>query len=162
VGRHVRIGRHSYTVIGVLQSKGQSPFGADQDDRLVMPIGGWFSRINPSTRREIQILMISAPDAASIWHAQRVTYDVMRGQHRLKPNDEPDFLIATQREFQATQDRIMGVLSMLLLSVASISLVVGGVGVTNIMLVAINERRREIGLRLAIGAEPGDIRLQFL
>jgi putative ABC transport system permease protein len=162
VGRRLRIGRHSYEVVGVLASKGQSPFGSDQDERLVIPIGAWFSRVSPSPTKQLHMIMVSAREAALVGQAEREIEAIMRQQHRLLAFDENDFMTATQRQFQETQNRIQGVLSVLLLSVASISLFVGGVGVTNIMLVSVNERRREIGLRLAIGAQPSDIRAQFL
>jgi putative ABC transport system permease protein len=162
IGRRLRVGRHGYRIVGVLASKGQSPFGADQDERVVMPIGSWFSRVSPSATKQVHMIMVSARDATVIGETEREVEAVLRERHRLEPFEESDFQTATQREFQATQDRIQGVLSVLLLSVASISLFVGGVGVTNIMLVSVNERRREIGLRMAIGAQPGDIRLQFL
>jgi putative ABC transport system permease protein len=162
VGRRLRIGRHSYVVIGELTSKGQSPFGADQDDRVVMPIGSWFARIAPSASKQLNIIMLSARTPALIEQTEQEARLILRERRLLAEAEEDDFTTATQRDFQATQDRIQGVLSILLLSVASISLFVGGVGVTNMMLVNVHERRREIGLRLAVGAEPADISLQFL
>jgi putative ABC transport system permease protein len=162
VGHRVRIGRHDYQVIGVLESKGQSPFGADQDDRVIMPIGSWFARVSRSATKQVHMIIASARDPSLVGQTERDMEAVLRERHRIGPFGENDFTLATQREFQQTQERIQGILSVLLLSVASISLFVGGVGVTNIMLVSVNERRREIGLRMAIGAQPGDIRLQFL
>jgi putative ABC transport system permease protein len=162
VGHRLRIGQHTYRVIGSLQSKGQSPFGADQDARILMPIGSWFTRVSPGPSRNLQIIMCSAVDASLIDQAERQITDILRQRHRISDPSRDDFQVRTQRQFQQTQDNITGVLSLLLLSVAGISLFVGGVGVMNILLVSVNERKREIGLRLAVGARPSDIRLQFL
>ncbi len=162
VGRQIRIGRHSYRVVGALASKGQSPFGTDQDDRIVMPIGSWFSRVSPTIGDQVQIIMGQARDGSVVGQAERQVAEIMRQQHQIRDGEEEDFTIRTQKQFQETQDSIAGVISVLLLSVAAIALFVGGVGVMNVMLVTVNERKREIGLRMAIGARPADIRLQFL
>lgn len=162
VGRQLRIGRHSYRVVGELASKGQSPFGTDQDDRLVMPIGSWFARVAPSATQQVQIIMGQAKDESVVEQAERQVADIMRQAHKIPPGEEDDFMIRSQKQFQETQDNVADVISLLLLSVAAIALFVGGVGVMNIMLVSVNERKREIGIRMAIGARPADIRLQFL
>lgn len=162
IGRRVRVGRHGYLVIGLLESKGQSPFGTDQDDRMLMPIGSWFSRINQSPLQHVQIVMASAKSASVIGQAERQVTAIMSQRRQLLEGEEPDFMVRTQKAFQETQDSIAGVISTLLLSVAAISLFVGGVGVMNIMLVSVNERKREIGIRMAIGARASDVRLQFL
>lgn len=162
IGQRIRLGRHSYQVIGMMQSKGESPFGADQDDRVVMPIGGWFTRVSPNSGQQLQIIMSSARDPSLISQAERQVQEVMRQRHALAEGEVDDFQVRTQRQFQETQDNITGVLSMLLLSVATIALFVGGVGVMNILLVSVNERKREIGIRMAVGARPADVRLQFL
>lgn len=162
VGETLRIGKHAYQVVGLLGPKGRSPFGTDQDNRVVMPIGSWFARVSPSFDQRIQILMASAREAAVVTQAERQITDVMRQRHRLAPGDEDDFMVRSQQQFQETQDGISQVLTALLLSVAGIALFVGGVGVMNIMLVSVNERRREIGIRMAIGARAANIRWQFL
>ncbi len=162
VGRTLRIGKHAYQVVGTLESKGRSPFGTDQDDRIIMPIGSWFARVSPSFDRRVQIIMASARDSSVIGQAERQVTEIMRQRHLLKPGDEDDFMVRSQKTFQEAQEGIQNVLTILLLSVAGISLFVGGVGVMNIMLVSVNERRREIGIRMAIGARAVDIRLQFL
>jgi putative ABC transport system permease protein len=162
IGRRIRLGKHSYQVIGVMQSKGESPFGADQDDRLVLPIGGWFTRISPNSSGQVQIIMSSARDPGLITQAERQIQQVMRQTHGILEGEPDDFQVRTQRQFQQTQDNVTGVISLLLLSVAAIALFVGGVGVMNILLVSVNERKREIGIRMAVGARPGDVRLQFL
>jgi putative ABC transport system permease protein len=162
IGRQIRIGRHSYRVVGRLRSKGTSPFGTDQDDRLVVPITSWFSRVSPSPNQQVQIIMGSAREPSLTSQAERQVAEIMRQRHQISPEQEPDFDIRTQQQFQETQDSIARILSLLLLSVAAIALLVGGVGVMNIMLVGVNERKREIGIRMAIGARASDIRLQFL
>lgn len=162
IGRSVRIGRHSYRIVGLLESKGQSPFGADQDDRLVIPIGTWFARISPGFGKQVQIIITSAKSSSAVGQAEREIDGLMRQRHSIAESAEPDFQVRTQKQFQETQDSIYRVLSLLLLSVAAVSLFVGGVGVMNILLVSVNERKREIGIRMAIGAKASDIRLQFM
>jgi putative ABC transport system permease protein len=162
VGLFVRAGRHRYRVVGLLESKGQSPFGADQDDRLVIPIGTWFARISPGFGKQVQIIMISARELSTVRQVEREVIALMRQRHSIAENEEEDFAVRTQKQFQETQDSIYRVLSLLLLSVAAVSLFVGGVGVMNILLVSVNERKREIGIRMAIGAKAADIRLQFM
>lgn len=162
IGRSVRIGRHNYHVVGLLESKGQSPFGVDQDDRLVIPIGTWFARISPGFGKQVQIIIASAQSSSAVGQAEREIDGLMRQRHSITETAEPDFQVRTQKQFQETQDSIYRVLSLLLLSVAAVSLFVGGVGVMNILLVSVNERKREIGIRMAIGAKASDIRLQFM
>ncbi len=162
IGRQLRIGRHSYRVVGRLSSKGQSPFGSDQDDRIVMPITSWLSRIQPGAGDRVQIIMGSARQGDLVEQARRQFDAIMKQQHRIAAGEERDFMIRTQQQFQETQDGIARVISLLLLSVAGIALFVGGVGVMNILLVSVNDRKREIGIRMAVGAQASDIRLQFL
>jgi putative ABC transport system permease protein len=162
LGRSVRIGRHTYRVIGVMKSKGESPFGVDQDDRLIVPIGSWFARIAPSSVKQLQIIMGSARSADLSGQAEQQILEIMRQRHAIAEGQVDDFQIRTQRQFQETQDNVTGVISALLLSVATIALFVGGVGVMNILLVSVNERKREIGIRMAVGARPADVRMQFL
>ncbi len=162
IGRTVRVGRHSYRVVGLLESKGQSPFGADQDDRLVIPIGTWFARVSPGFGNQVQIIMISARESSAVRQVEREVTALMRQRHSVAEGEENDFAVRTQKQFQQTQDSIYRVLSILLLSVAAVALFVGGVGVMNILLVSVNERKREIGIRMAIGAKASDIRLQFM
>lgn len=162
VGRLLRIGRHGYRVVGLLQSKGQSLFGVDQDDRLVIPIGTWFSRVSPGFGKQVQIIIASAKELELVGQAERQIIALMRQRHSILDGEEDDFQVRTQKQFQETQDSIYRVLSLLLLSVAAVSLFVGGVGVMNILLVSVNERKREIGIRMAIGAKASDIRLQFM
>ncbi len=161
IGRSIRIDRHSYRVLGVLEEKGEAPFGGDQDDTVLMPIGSFRGRVMRTPPDFAGSLMISATSAETTDRAVAQIDSILRQRHRIE-NKEPDFQIRTQKEFQAIQGLIYGVLTLLLVVVAAISLVVGGIGVMNIMLVSVTERTREIGIRMAIGAQESDIQLQFL
>jgi putative ABC transport system permease protein len=161
VGQILRIGRHAYRVIGVLESKGEGSFG-DQDDIVVMPIGSMRARVVKTAPGFAGVLMISATSPETTDRAVAQIQSILRQRHRIAEGREPDFGIRTQKEFQAMQGVIYGILTMLLVLIAGISLIVGGIGVMNIMLVSVTERTREIGIRMAIGAREGDIRTQFL
>ena len=162
VGYGLRIGRHRFDVVGALSSKGFSPFGTDQDDRIVMPIGAWQSRISPGHGDRVDIVIASAPDADRVDWLKEQMDQVMMERHRIPPGGKRDYNLFTQDQFRQGQQEIYEVLSLILVSVAGVSLFVGGVGVMNILLVSVTERQREIGTRLAVGARARDIRLQFL
>jgi putative ABC transport system permease protein len=162
VGYSLRIGRHRFEVVGLLSRKGQSPFGSDQDDRIVMPIGSWQARVFAGHERKVDIIIASAPDSASVASLRDQMDQIMLEQHGIAPEGKRDFRLLTQDSFRKNEEEIYQVLSLVLVSVAAISLFVGGVGVMNIMLVNVTERRREIGTRLAVGARQWDIRWQFL
>jgi putative ABC transport system permease protein len=161
LGHTIRIGRAPFRVIGILESRGASAFGDDQDDRILMPIGSYRARVRPVKNQRVDLIMASAARAESTERAQGQIDAILRQRHRIG-GGEPDFDITTQAEFQKTQEGISNVLSILFLSVAAVSLIVGGIGVMNIMLVSVTERTREIGIRMAIGAREGDILTQFL
>ncbi|MGA7119396.1 MAG: ABC transporter permease [Polyangiaceae bacterium] len=163
VGRTIRLGRYPYRVIGLLATKGEAPFGGDQDDAVIMPSSSFRSRIMRTPPGFAGALMASARSTDATERAVRQIDGILRQRHHI-PDDarEPDFVIRTQKEFAEMQDRIYGILTLLLVFVAAISLIVGGIGVMNIMLVSVTERTREIGIRMAIGAREGDIRTQFL
>jgi len=162
VGRTVRIGRYPYRVLGVLATKGEAPFGGDQDDVVLMPSASFRSRVMRTPPGFAGVLMASASSADTTERAVRQIDAILRQRHHIDEGRDPDFVIRTQKEFAAMQDRIYGMLTLLLIGVATISLVVGGIGVMNIMLVSVAERTREIGIRMAIGAREADIRTQFL
>jgi putative ABC transport system permease protein len=162
IGRVIRIGRHPFRVIGVLEPKGNSPFGEDQDDRLMMPVGSFRGRVMRTAPGRVDMLMASASSEETTPRAQAQITAILRQRHRIPEAGDPDFRVNTQAEFRQAQQAISGVLSALLLSVAAVSLVVGGIGVMNIMLVSVAERTREIGIRLSIGARERDILVQFL
>ena len=161
IGRYVRVGKHPFLIVGTLLSKGQSPF-EDQDDRIMIPIGTWRSRVSPTLGDRVQLIMASAKNSESTSEAERQITQILKQRHHLSDSDQADFRIGTQDAFKKSQDAVFDVLTILLLSVAAISLIVGGVGVMNIMLVGVTERTREIGIRMAIGAKPRDIQIQFL
>ncbi len=161
IGRFVRVGKHPFRVIGTLKSKGDSPF-EDQDDRIIMPIGSWRSRVRPTSGRRVQLIMAKSKSSGHTAQAVRQIDGILRQRHRIDDGEEADFRVRTQEGFKKRQDAVFGALTALLLSVAAVSLFVGGVGVMNIMLVSVAERTREIGIRMAIGARKLDIQLQFL
>ncbi len=162
IGRTVRIGRYNFKVLGVLESKGQAPIGGDQDDQIVMPIGSMRARVFRTPAGFAGALMISASSSDTTDRAVNQITGILKQRHHIDESKEPDFVIRTQQEFLALQQGIYGVLTALLVAVAAVSLVVGGIGIMNIMLVSVTERTREIGIRMAIGAREHDIRTQFL
>ncbi len=162
VGRSVRIGFHSFRVVGVLESKGEAPFGGDQDNLMIMPIGSMRGRVMKTAPGFAGVLMISATSAETTGRAVAQIESILRQRHHIDDGREPDFWIRTQQEFQKMQSSIYALLTVLLVLIAGVSLVVGGIGVMNIMLVSVTERTREIGIRMAIGAREGNIMIQFL
>jgi putative ABC transport system permease protein len=162
VGRSLRIGRHPYLVVGTLVAKGTSPFGQDQDDRIMVPIGTWRAHVQPQLGKRIHMIMASAKSFDRAEAAVQEIDAILRQRHHVSDGAIPDFVVRSQEQFREMQERVVRVLTVLLLSVAAVSLFVGGVGVMNIMLVTVAERRREIGIRMAVGAQPSDIQLQFL
>lgn len=162
VGRTVRMGRYSWKVVGVLESKGEAPFGGDQDNMVLVPIGSMRGRLIKTAPGFAGVLLISATSAETTNRAVSQIDSILRQRHRIEEGREPDFWIRTQQEFQAMQGAIYGLLTVLLICIAAVSLVVGGIGVMNIMLVSVTERTREIGIRMAIGARANDIMTQFL
>ena len=162
IGRSIRIGRYPYRVIGVLVPKGNTTFGDDQDDRLMMPIGSYRGRVVKTAPGRVDTLMASASSEETTTRAVTQVTSILRQRHRIPDGKDQDFSVNTQAEFRQVQEGIASVLSALLLGVAAVSLVVGGIGVMNIMLVSVAERTREIGIRLSIGARERDILVQFL
>jgi putative ABC transport system permease protein len=162
VGRDIRIGRYVYRIVGLLASKGQAQIGRDQDDTVVVPIGAMRSRILRTMPGAVGVIMLSATSPDTIDRAVKQIDSILRQRHRIPEGAEPDFFIRTQKNLQEMQGRIFGTLTLFMVAVAAISLVVGGIGIMNIMLVSVTERTREIGIRMAIGARENDIRTQFL
>ncbi|MFO0679516.1 MAG: ABC transporter permease [Polyangiaceae bacterium] len=162
VGRRIRFGRYVYRVVGILETKGQAPFGGDQDDIILMPISSMRSRILRTPPGFAGVLLMSASSADTTARAVAQVDAILRQRHGVGEGREPDFTILTQQKFRDIQFAIYGVLTLLMIGVAGISLVVGGIGIMNIMLVSVTERTREIGIRMAIGARENDIRTQFL
>jgi putative ABC transport system permease protein len=162
VGQLIRIGRAPYRVIGLLKERGTSPFGEDQDDRIAMPIGSYRARVSYTWQGRADLVMASARNEEVSDRAIRQITSILRQRHRLPDLADDDFRVSSQADLLKAQRAISGALSALLLGVAAVSLVVGGVGVMNIMLVSVSERTREIGIRMSIGAREGDILWQFL
>lgn len=161
-GRVIRIGRHPFRVVGLLEPKGQDSFGRDEDARVLMPIRAARSKLRPAQFGQVDSLLVSAKSEADTQRVRLSATRILRQRHGLAEGVESDFRIRSQAEFREVQAKVLGVLTMLLVSIALVSLVVGGVGIMNIMLVSVSERTREIGIRLAIGARQRDILVQFL
>jgi putative ABC transport system permease protein len=162
IGHVIRIGRAPYRVLGVMAARGTSPFGEDQDDRIFVPIGSYRARIARTYPGRVDMLIAAATSENTSQRAQDQITSILRQRHHIPDGRDPDFVVNTQAELRKTQQAITGVLQLLLLGIAAVSLVVGGIGVMNIMLVSVAERTREIGIRMAIGAREGDILWQFL
>jgi putative ABC transport system permease protein len=149
-------------VLGVLAEKGPGPFGQDQDAVVLMPIATKRAKLQQIGFGLVQQIILQAKDPSSLDSAKREAGSVLRERHSLWEGAQDDFSIRGQDGFRETQDRVVGILRILLTSVAAISLVVGGIGIMNIMLVSVSERTRDIGIRMAIGASRWDILAQFL
>jgi putative ABC transport system permease protein len=161
VGRMIRVGRSPYTVIGVLASRGTSFFGDDQDDILMMPIGSFRARVLHTSPGRTDQLLVSATSDQTSGRAKAQIEGILRQRHRVERGRE-DFVVNSQAELRQSTDAILGTVTKLTFGVAMVSLLVGGIGVMNIMLVSVAERTREIGIRMSIGAREGDILIQFL
>jgi len=165
VGQIIRVKNVPFTVGGVLVPKGQSPSGQDQDDVILIPISTAKRQVLGSSQanaRAVGTLMIQAAGPAAMDEAETEMRALLRQRHRLQSDQEDDFTIRNLAEVFAAQESSARVMSILLGAIASVSLIVGGIGIMNIMLVSVTERTREIGLRLAIGAKTHDILSQFL
>jgi len=162
VGERIRLGRLPCEVIGLLAVKGQGSFGQDYDDTVVMPITTVRARLRGSAGREVDQVMVSVRNALQVRQTQARITALLRHRHRLQDHEENDFSVRNLPEMMETLERTRGTLTTLLLAIACIALLVGGIGVMNIMLVSVTERTREIGIRLAVGATGADILAQFL
>jgi len=160
VGESVRIKNFPFRVVGVLETKGGNTQGQDQDDTVVAPYTTVMRLLKG--RNRIDMFMASAVSQDSVPQAQAEIDALLRQRHRLGAGQDADFMIRSQQEIAQTANETSHTLSLLLASAASISLLVGGIGIMNIMLVSVTERTREIGIRMAIGAKGKDILTQFL
>jgi putative ABC transport system permease protein len=160
IGVRLRLRSLSCTVIGLLESKGKSNFGQDRDDTVVIPLRTMQRRL--SGNEDIDQIQLSVRETSSSERAQQEIYRLMRERRHLAPDADDDFNIMDQQEIANTISGTTRTLTGLLAAVAAISLLVGGIGIMNIMLVSVTERTREIGIRLAIGAFESDVLTQFL
>jgi putative ABC transport system permease protein len=161
VGAMIRIRKLPFQVIGVLTSKGSTSWGQDQDDIVVAPITTVQQKIQNS-RLRVGSILVSAVDESLVDQAIEEITALLRQRHRLAPSEEDDFRVRSQAEIASTAESTSQTMTLLLSSVALVSLLVGGIGIMNIMLVSVTERTREIGVRRALGARGSDIMLQFL
>jgi len=159
-GETVRFKNIPFKIIGVLGEKGQNSFGQDQDDVLIAPYTTVQKRILAQTH--IQSIQMSARSADESALAQTQVEEVLRRTHKLRETDDDDFMVRSQEELSTTMTSVTEILTILLGAIAGISLLVGGIGIMNIMYVSVTERTREIGLRMSIGGRSVDILLQFL
>jgi len=165
IGQTIRIKNVPFTVAGVLTAKGQSAQGQDQDDVILLPISSAKRKVIGSKQANadaVDTIMMQAKSGAQIPPAQEEASALLRQRHHLQPADADDFSVRNLEELFAAQEASSSVMAMMLAAVASVSLVVGGIGIMNIMLISVRERTREIGLRQALGAKTQDILNQFL
>jgi putative ABC transport system permease protein len=163
VGQIIRVKGVPFTVAGVLEKKGQSPMGQDYDDTVFVPTSTFKSRLNPGLGNFLSgVIFVQVRSGESTQKAQREVTALLRDRHRLGGGMEDDFSIRNLAEVASAQQQGADTLSALLASIAAVSLLVGGIGIMNIMLVSVTERTREIGIRMAVGATPGQILAQFL
>ncbi|MBI5441913.1 MAG: ABC transporter permease [Deltaproteobacteria bacterium] len=163
VGQVIRIKKVPFTVLGVLERKGQSPQGQDQDDAIVAPLTTVQQKLQGSARRGgVSVILVQARDERSVADAEAQVRDLLRQRHRIGLTEEDDFNVRNLSEMLAAAEASTRIMGVLLGSIASVSLLVGGIGIMNIMLVSVTERTREIGIRMAVGARDSDILMQFL
>jgi len=165
VGQVIRIRKVPFTVIGVLDRKGQSTWGQDQDDIIMIPLSTAKKKVlgvSQANARSVGAISIKTQEGADMKEAEQQMRALLRQRHRLQPYQDDDFWLRNLSEVLQTQEESSRVLTMLLAAIASVSLLVGGIGIMNIMLVSVTERTREIGLRMAVGARGRDILTQFL
>jgi len=160
VGQTVRIKDIPFRVVGVLIPKGGQGFGGNQDDVVIVPISTAQRKLMAITY--VQSIAVSAVSEKEVDDASAQITDLLRQRHRIRPDADADFFLFTQQEIASSAEATSKVMTLLLASIAAVSLLVGGIGIMNIMLVSVTERTREIGIRRAIGARRQDILLQFL
>ncbi|MEI7704360.1 MAG: ABC transporter permease [Deltaproteobacteria bacterium] len=162
-GHAIRIKNIPFTVVGVLSKKGQSQWGQDYDDIVIVPVTTYQQKIKGSLKNYVEgSVAVSATSADTTSRAESQIRAMLRDRHRLPLGADDDFSIRNLSEIASAQQEGTRTLTTLLAAIAAVSLLVGGIGIMNIMLVSVTERTREIGLRMAVGAKPADIRLQFL
>jgi putative ABC transport system permease protein len=164
VGQMVRVNKVPFTVVGILETKGSS-FGSDNDDLALIPITTARQRLATGTLQgpdDLHALFVGFEDGVNLADAKKQMVKVMRDRYRVPKGEISPFTIRTTEEFMKETGKVTSIFQGVLVAIASISLLVGGIGIMNIMLVSVTERTREIGLRMALGAKRSDIRNQFL
>jgi putative ABC transport system permease protein len=159
-GEVIRVANHPFTVAGVMAVKGQSSVGQDQDDVVFVPYSTVMKKMRGVTF--IQQVTVSATSATGTSQTADAIASALRVRHKIQPGDPDDFMVRTMDEIASVRKETTQTMTALLASIAGVSLLVGGIGIMNIMLVSVTERTREIGLRMAIGARGSDVLLQFL
>jgi len=160
IGKMIRFKNIPFKVIGVLRKKGENTFGQDQDDIIIAPYTAVQKRI--LAQKYLQSIVASSLSEEDSEAAVNEIKTIMEDQHKIKPDEDNDFNVSSQQEIISTFSSTSEMLTVLLVAIASISLIVGGIGIMNIMYVSVKERTKEIGLRMAIGAKGNDILMQFL
>ncbi len=163
VGQIIRIKKVPFTIIGVLTKKGQSAQGQDQDDTIYIPVTTAQKKLFGTTfPGMVRIMMVKAKSTEDLAPAEKQINELLRQRHHIGQKQENDFTVRNLTQIMETAEQSTKVMTLLLGAIASVSLLVGGIGIMNIMLVSVTERTREIGIRMAIGAKTWDIRLQFI
>jgi putative ABC transport system permease protein len=160
IGQEIRIRNAPWRVVGVLKAKGNTGMGQDQDDTIIAPYTTVQKKMLGISY--IRSIMVSAISESATATAEQQITDVLRQRHRIPAGEDPDFFVRNLSDMAELASSSNQIMTMLLASIASVSLIVGGIGVMNIMLVSVTERTREIGIRMAVGATGGDIQFQFL
>ena len=160
LGKLITVSAVPCQIVGVLQPKGLSPMGQDQDDLIIVPYTTELKRINRETW--LDSILVQADSEAAMPYVQQEITSLLMQRHHLKPDGPVDFLVRSQEDIAQAATATARVMGLLLAGIAAVSLVVGGIGIMNIMLVSVTERTREIGIRVAVGARGRDILLQFL
>ena len=161
----IRVKKVPFTIVGLLDRKGQSAWGQDQDDVILIPLSTAKKKVlgvSQANARSVGAISVRVREAALMKEAEEQMRDLLRQRHRLQPYQDDDFWLRNLAEVLQSQEESSRVLTLLLAAIASVSLLVGGIGIMNIMLVSVTERTREIGLRMAVGARGRDILTQFL
>jgi putative ABC transport system permease protein len=160
IGQVIRIQNQPFTIAGVMASKGQSGMGQDQDDTIFVPYTTVMKKLRGITN--IQMVSVSATSAGDTTRVADTIATLLRTRHKIQPGEPDDFMVRTMEEMASVRKEATQTMTALLASIAGVSLLVGGIGIMNIMLVSVTERTREIGLRMAIGARGRDVLMQFL